>query len=616
MKTAWSPVTRLAAIVGLLVATAAAYQGVVAAGFVYDDIYTVARNPSVRSLARAPEWFLSPDAVTSDGSGSNLRPITVASYAVDYALWGERAAGFHATNAAIHLAVVVLVWLLARRLWAHDPAALAAAGWMALHPINAQAVNYVTARSSTLAAVGTMAAVLCYDHWAAGRSRAGGQGAWIWMAGAVGAGAFALGAKESAAVLPLLIIVWDRARFGETASWRASLTRSAPWWGLFGAWLVYRAAVFAGSATGSASGVGLFQGAAFAAKIVATAAAQSVWPVGFAIDYGWPTVLDSGAVMWSLAVVVILTFAGWRLAGIDRRMAWCAAWFGVSWLPVLALPFVTTLALYQEHRAYLAEIGVAWLVGGIIQRAAHGWNHGQWARGAVVVATGALALAAVWGDRERTAVWTDTDRLWDESASRYPSSVMARNARTLRLLHADQLDEAEQEVALSLRARPTNSYTHMLRGMVYGKRGDQERAAAAYRIALELRPTFVEARVRLAMAYQAMGRADHALTEFDRAIRDDPKGSPAVVLSAVLLDDMGRADEALQRLTRVPPDDPYYPDALFRAGALLLRMERWEDARETWSAYLSRRPDSAEARVFLDIASARGAGRDAVEAAH
>lgn len=613
MKTAWSPVTRFAAIGALLFVTAAAYQGVVTAGFVYDDMYTVARNPSVRSLARAPEWFLAPDAVTSDGRGSNLRPITVASYAVDFSLWGERPAGFHATSLAIHLVLVVLVWLLAQRLWAHDLSALVAAGWMALHPINAQAVNYLTARSSTLAAVGILAAVVCYDRWAAGRMAAGaGRGSRVWMAGALGAGAFALGAKESAAVLPLLIIAWDRARFGHIEPWRASVVRSSPWWGLLGAWLLYRAAVLGGASAVEPTASGLFQGAAFAAKIVAAAAAHSVWPVGFAIDYGWPTVLDAGAAMGSLAVVVAVAAAGWSLVRVDHRMAWCAAWFGVSLLPVMMLPFITTLALYQEHRAYLAEIGVAWLAGGIVYRVVSGWNPGWWARGVAVGAAALLVAAAVWVDRERTAVWADADRLWEESVARYPSSAMARNGRVLRLLHADRLDEAEQEVVLSLRARPTNPYTHMLLGMVYGKRGETERAAAAYRSSLELRPTFVEARVRLAMAYQAMGRADDALAEFDRAIRDDPKGSPAVVLSAVLLDDMGRAGEALQRLTRVPPDDPFYPDALFRAGVLLLRMERWADARETWSAYLARRPASAEARAFLHMATARAAQREAV----
>lgn len=546
----------------LLAVTAAAYRGVVENGFVYDDAVTVTKNPAVRSLTRAPEWFVSPHAASANRGGKNYRPIVVASYALDEALWAGRAGGFHATNLAIHLAVVVLVYAAARRLWSADLPALAAAGWMALHPINAQAVNYITARSSALAAGFVLAAVILYDRWAGARAAGSRRRPTAWVAGALGCGLLALGAKESAAVLPLLILVWDRARFGTTATWQASVVRSLPFWGLLVGWLGLRAMVVGeGPSRGGMPLEWVVQGVAFGAKIVNTAVGQSLWPAGLAVDYAWPIAPDVKTGLAAIAGTAALVLVGWSLARVDRRMAWCAAWFGVSLLPVLALPFVTRIALYQEHRAYLAEIGAAWLVGGAAGRAASRVSAERWVRGGVVAAATALVIAMAWTDGERTRAWRDTFRLWEDVLQKYPDSGVARAERGTWLLNDGRFDEAEREFLAALKTMPNYVYPYLMLGVTYSKRGEPERAIAAYRTALEFRPAFVEARIRLGLAYEDLGLADRALTEYDRAIQDDPGAGPALVFSALILEQQGRTDEALQRLRQVAPDDPIYPDA-------------------------------------------------------
>jgi len=553
---------RAAALGVLLVVTVFAYRGVIANGFVYDDAVTVTKNPAVRSLARAPEWIISPHASSANRGGKNYRPVVVASYGLDYSLWGERAAGFHATNLAIHLAVVVLVYLLALRLWTVDVAALVAATWMALHPINAQAVNYITARSSTLAAAFVLAAVLLYDRWAAKRPIAGpGDGAMGWIAGALGCGVLALGTKESAAVLPLLVLVWDRARFGATAPWRVSAVRSLPFWGLLAGWLVLRQIVVGeGPDRGEMPWTWVIQSSAFAAKIVNTTIGHSFWPVALAVDYGWPLALDSDVMLRTIAGTVVLVAVAWSLTKGDRRMAWCAGWFFAALLPVLVLPFVTRLALYQEHRAYLAEIGMAWLVGGATWWAASAVATRRRARIAAAAAAVALVVVMVRIDVERTRMWHDTVSLWEDVLAQYPQSAVARGERGTWFVNSGRFDEAEREFLAVLGSMPNYVYSYLMLGVIYAKRGELERAIAAYRTALEFRPAFIEARIRLGLAYEALGQIDHALTEYDRAIQDDPWASPALLFSALILARQGRAQEALQRLQRVAPGDPIYHD--------------------------------------------------------
>lgn len=552
---------RVIALGVVFAVTVFAYRGVVANGFVYDDAVAVVKNPSVRSLSRASEWVSSPYAVSANRGGKNYRPVVVASYGLDYAWWGGRAAGFHVTNLLIHLIVVALVYLTARRLWTSDVAALTAAAWMALHPINAQAVNYITARSSTLVAAFVLAAVALYDRWVERGAASFSPAAMGWMAGALVCGLMALGAKEASAVLPLLIVVWDRARFGTVASWRATVVRSAPFWALLAGWLVVRQImVGAGSDRGEMPWAWIIQSSAFAAKIFVTAVSHSFWPVGLAMDYGWPPALDSVAILSVVAGTVALLAGGWVLVRVDRRMAWCAGWFVATLPPVLVLPFLTRLALYQEHRAYPAEIGMAWLIGGVVWWGASRVSGRPWVVRVAGAFAAVLIVVMVTMDAQRTRVWSDSVRLWEDVLARYPDSAVARAERGTWLVNNGRFDEGEREFLAALRTMPNYVYPHLMLGVTYAKRGEFERAVAAYRTALEFRPAFVEARIRLGLAYEALGHADQALAEYDRAIRDDPWASPAILFSALILARQGRAQDALERLRRVAPDDPIYPE--------------------------------------------------------
>jgi tetratricopeptide (TPR) repeat protein len=424
----------------------------------------------------------------------------------------------------------------------------------------------------------------------------------------------ALGAKESAAILPLLILTWDRARFGASIPWRVSLIRSLPFAGIVAGWLALRQTVLGGMTMGDSHWTGLVQGLGFAARIITTAVAHSAWPAGLAVDYGWPVALDNATMVLAIAGSLGVAVAGAALSRVDPRMAWCAAWFGASLLPVLLLPFITRIALYQEHRGYLAEVGVAWLSGGAVWWAAGRLYVARWVRIAVACAALAVAAAAIRIDAGRTWVWGDRVRLWEDVLAKYPHSAVARGERGAWLLNEERVDEAEQEALTAIRLMPTYAYAYLLLGMIYTKRGETGRAVPAYHTALEIHPLFVEARIRLGLAYEQMDLFDRALAEYDRVIHDDPRASPAWVFSAAILDRDGRTGEALQRLRRVAPDDPIYDDAQLRLGLLLLKVERWTDARQTFAALLSRRPDSRAARHFLELATAQEHIRDAPRA--
>ncbi len=130
----------LLALVGLALAV---YANTLGHGFAYDDYWLLVDNPSVRSLNNAGHFF------TTGYQDRIYRPLTLLSFALDYALVGLEPLLYHAENLALNAVVTILVCLLLRPV-AGQTAWLAAA-LFAVHPVHTEVVANVTSRSELLA---------------------------------------------------------------------------------------------------------------------------------------------------------------------------------------------------------------------------------------------------------------------------------------------------------------------------------------------------------------------------------------------------------------------------------------------------------------------------------
>ncbi|MBI4549401.1 MAG: hypothetical protein HY714_00545, partial [Candidatus Omnitrophica bacterium] len=121
-----------------------------------DDVY-VYDNPSIRGFepANLRRWFTRPQVRL-------YVPATMMSYAADYALHGNRAGGFHATNLALHLANSLLAfWILfsvSGNAWASFLGALL----FALHPAQIEPVAWISERKSLLSAFFSLGAFVLF----------------------------------------------------------------------------------------------------------------------------------------------------------------------------------------------------------------------------------------------------------------------------------------------------------------------------------------------------------------------------------------------------------------------------------------------------------------------
>ena len=170
----------------LLAAALIAFGASLGSGFHFDD-YAIFSDPVLTS----PSGWIGVWALRQ------TRPLTYFTYWLNYQVGGGDPLGYHLLNLALHLGVVLLLFECLRRLVPETTAALAAAIF-AVHPIQAEAVDYVWGRAIVLATLLCLAALY---EWIEGNEWA----AVAWFAAA-------LLAKEEVAAFPLALAVLPGAK--------------------------------------------------------------------------------------------------------------------------------------------------------------------------------------------------------------------------------------------------------------------------------------------------------------------------------------------------------------------------------------------------------------------
>jgi len=520
-------------VLGLALVVAVAYGGAVRDGFLYDDFQLIVDNPAVQRHDWGMIWT-SAAAESADASGRN-RPVTLSTYAIDRLVSGGRAAVYHATQVAWHGLVVILVYLVGRALWRRPAPAIAAALLVALHPVQTEAVHYLSARASILSTLGMLVAL-----WAYLAAREGmGHGRRAWFGLSLAAFAAACLSKESAIILVVWLAAYEAMVVRTVA--RDMIVRLAPYAAVAVAAAVWQHLAAPG-VWGYGASVSRVTGVATGAVVLARHVAAWVVPIGIEPVSPQPWTAWTGP--------AVLPAAGWFVGAAACLVWWwrrapLAAWGGVcglaALLPVTVLPFMTNVALFQPHRGYPASAGFA-LATVELARMLSAWglprlNPGTVARipAAGLMAGVVLLVGAIGFDARQGLAWRDEVRFWFEAAARHPHEA---------------------------------AYAHSL-GAARLRANDAPGAIEAFSTALGLDPTLPRAQYNLGLAYTTMGRLDEARDAYERAIERDPSDVKALANLGLLYERRGdpeRARQAYQAAVRVAPGLDWVRERVERLG--------------------------------------------------
>lgn len=565
---------------GLIMALAVlCYAGTFCLPLVFDDTLNIIENPYIHDL-RA---FSDPTQASSAYTMFRSRILGYLSFALNYKIGGLDPRGYHIVNLAVHISSALLVYalfiLLIKASLALEEAQsglssfapLFGALLFAVHPVQTQAVTYISQRFASMSAMFVLLSVVSY---LASRVNAGRLRYALYLLALV-SGALGMKTKETAVMGPVMIALAEW-MFLQGSGWR----RAAPVAPFLLLMLIVPLTLLAGDISANLIGqagrvsniaeptLGRMDYAITQIAVVTTYLRLLILPIGQNLDYDYPiyhSLLEPRIILGALVLLALAGLGVWlfRRRNVDASSRIAA--FGIAWFFITLSLESSLLPLSDvifEHRVYLPSAGIFISVSAL-------WYGSKWAQGkaGTIIAIAAiviLAEAAVL----RNEVWRTEIALWWDVTEKSPN-----------------------------KARP---FTNL--GNAYASAGRRKEAISAFKRAIALRDGQIEPYANLGMAYAEEGDMQKSIEMYALALRIDPAHIPTLNGYASALLKLGRTSEAIGLLRRAVEIDTHAPNSYYNLGLVLNMTGDYAGAISAYTSALRIEPGRPDTNTNLGAA--------------
>ena len=497
------------------------YSNSLTAPLIFDDYAAIVDNRAIHAPGNFAQWLLPPEALPVGG-----RPMLNFSFLLNYAISGTQVWSYHVFNLGVHLLAGLALFGLARRTLllpglgerfgaSSLGLALAMALLWLVHPLQTEAVTYISERAESLMGLFSLLTLYCFIRYVERRSALFAALSFICCL-------LGIATKEVAVTAPILVLCYDRSFVAGTfrAAWKQHRGLHLA---LFGTWLPLMLLLHHLSARGAGLGLGVspWNYALTECWGIIHYLKLAVWPHPLIIDYG-EAMFGRAAEVFPQAAILALLLAGavtafWRW---PRAGFLCLSFFVIlaptsSLVPVAHEPIA-------EHRMYLPLACLVPLA--VLGLLACGGKAYPWMVGALVLLWGLVA----W---ERNETYLTALGLWGETVAERPANPRAHVNFGIALLAADRLPEAQAQLQEGVRlnsrlALPQGPYRaglpHDRLGVLLGREGKTEPALAEFQQALQWDPANPGFHYDLGKFLAKIGRAPEARSQYREALRLRP----------------------------------------------------------------------------------------------
>ena len=552
--------------------------------FHYDDFHSLVENPHIRSLVNLSDFFVDPTRFSSHSHNAMYRPVLLTTYALNHALDGLDPRGYHLFNVVLHGINCILVWGLVGAITGNPALAFLSACLFAIHPINSEAVNYVSSRSEMLMAGFFMSACLAYLRFAE-------TGRKSWYVIALLSSAVALLSKSVGIVIPGAWAVIDRAKLGR--GWRRKIAYYLPLLALAIIYLIFTRGVVGKALLTPVRSLDL--------QVLTQVKAWVyyfnliVMPVNLSVEHqffsalGWFEAANVWAILFLLSLAWVLFRSG--------PLGWAGAWWALVLAPTALVPLIV---LVNEHRLYLAFPAIGLSIAYYLCRL----RSAPLATFFTVLYFLTLAVLTL----QRTAVWEGELSLWGDAAGKGPlmlkphlryGDALVKSAAEAREPDAKRklVTAAEAAYLWAVQLRPQHPGARNNLGLLYLNDGRLADAKEQFSGLLEVSPDIAPARLNLARVLLMQKRWREAEQQYLSALEYGDTGGIAHGflghIAYTYRDDAERAlryyDQAIQLATSADLNH------LVGRGAALAALSRGEEAEEAYRAAIRVNPEHVDA---------------------
>jgi len=433
------------------------------------------------------------------------RPFLNFSFMIDMRLGGTLPVIYHFVNILIHILVTCLAFRLFIKLNCRKELAWFFSLLFLVHPVLVQAVAWIPGRNDSLLALFILAA---FNLFLAFKDNPRP----VYYIGYLGFFLLALFTKETAAVLPLIIISYV------LIFARSKITATDKWLLVFGSlamgivWYLFRALALGHDPVGLTIAMNSILRNAPA---ILVSLGKAFLPFNLAV---LPILADS-KIIYGLIIFPLLVLALLLSPKKDGRyLALGGAWFILFLLPSLIRLNPTDVPDFLEHRLYLPIIGL------FIMLAEIDWlKNLDWSKKIVKIIAALIFIFFFVLSGVHQQVFKNRITFWQSAVKTSPHSALAnRNLGVMYYLDND-LVRAEQSYRRALALNDNEPMVHNNLGVIYLDNKNYGQAETEFKKELSLYPSYDKALFNLGKLYYQENRLTEAAELWAEILRINPR---------------------------------------------------------------------------------------------
>ncbi|MCA9399543.1 MAG: tetratricopeptide repeat protein, partial [Candidatus Omnitrophica bacterium] len=479
--------------------------------FLMDDRDFIVEWDLIRDWNNLPQFFM--DYTPPAGQEGIYSPLKTLFHAANYHLFGFNPFGYHVVSLIIHCLGIFFVYRIAELLTENSPAAFLAGLFFAVHPVQVEAITYMTASIDMIGIVFLFAAFYLYIK--------------RWYKRFFLFSILAVFTHELSISLPVLFLWYDLCLRREDGI-RKIILRVLPLIVLVGVYAWIKASVLGGLTRGSYVADSFYLTMLITikawAKYIVLLFAPFTLTHNHIISKGIssfdqtdfdPAAVTSQSLVDPQVLLSLLLIGAFVVLSYKRfyskpLISFCIGWFFISLLPVSNI--IPSGVYFGERYLYPGMLGFCVLAG------IYGYQLSTQKPfkifGILLVTAAVIAFSIrTW---ERNKDWRNEIVFYQSAVKANPQSALMRNDLGLVYTRFGKLPQAEEsfQQALTIRQDPV---TYFSLSEVYTQLQYYDKAIKALETAISLNPQYAEAHYNLAGLYAYSKNKEKALYHFDRS---------------------------------------------------------------------------------------------------
>jgi protein O-mannosyl-transferase len=506
--------------------------------FHFDDSHTIVDNAFIRDIKNIPIFFTDSKTFSSNPMNQSYRPLTTATFAVDYRLGSGLSSTFyfHLSTFIWYIVLCVLLYLLFLNIFNTSTGnkwdryfALFGAAWYGLHTANAETVNYICQRSDVLSTLSVVAGLAIYAYIPKWRKL------YIYLI------PFIIGmlAKEQTVVFaPLLFlyILFFEKQFSlrdifKPINFMVILKASLP--ALITCFAMTLFVLKMASPSFTPGGASRFHYLITQPFAMLHYFIAFFLPLNLSADSDWKVftnIFDDRVIIGILFVLVMLYIAYKTSKKRETRpVAFGILWFFLALLPTSGV--VPLAEVMNDHRMFFPfvgiTLGVCHTLGLFLIKHEDLIKKKPFMKAFIFIGVFVILAGHSYGTYTRNKVWHTGESLWHDVTVKSPL-----NGRGMMNYGLTQMEKGNYPVALeyfekALALTPYYSYLHVNLGILKGAMNEPLEAETYFKNAMLYGPNNPEAYYFYAQWLVKGNRQDEAIPLLLHALELSPAHSPA-----------------------------------------------------------------------------------------